>query len=224
MANKTFTVRVPAGAPDLSSEQAAAWLEAQLASNAAMTADPGAGERTLRLSLDAEQVKTGARAAGEAEAVFLRRLIASNVHVPEELGKSEPAAKPKAPVLKGTLRLQPEQVRPLVLVFEAGQSFAIRQAFHVPPDPVVLQAAAYTEEEREQLSTAACEALNRRAPRVLVENIDLAGLATTIIAIESRKIEAVQTLAEQYHAAKAQRAPQTSAAHEQQAPQPPEMM
>jgi hypothetical protein len=38
--------------------------------------------------------------------------------------------------------------------------------------------------------------LNRRAPQALAENIDLVGLAMTVIAIESRKIELVQAVAE----------------------------
>jgi len=175
---------------------------------------------TNALSLDADAVKAGAREAGEPEATFLRRLIATNVRVPEEAEKPE-VPKPKLPVLKGALRLQPEQVRPLVLVVEAGQSYLIRKSFQVPPDPVVLQAAAYTEEERDQLSIAACEALNRRAPRWLVENVDLVGLATILIAIESRKIEAMQAVAERYRTAKAQN---VSDADQQQANQAPGVM
>lgn len=218
MATKTFTVRVPQGAPEITSEQAAQWLETTPPDK--LATDPGAGERTLRLSLDAHTVKASAKAAGEPEATFLRRLIATNVRVPEEVDKPE-VPKPKSPVLKGALRLQPEQVRALVLVIEAGQSYLIRKSFHVPPDPAVLQAAAYTEEESDQLSIAACEALNRRAPRWLVENVDLVGLATTLIAIESRKIEAVQAIAERYRTAKVQN---VSDPDQQQANQAPGVM
>src|SRR5262249_15734347 len=142
MATKTFTVRVPQAAPEITSEQVAHWLETASSDN--LAADPGAGERTLRLSLDADAVKGSAKAAGEPEATFLRRLIATNVRVPEEADKPE-VPKPKSPVLKGALRLQPEQIRPLVLLVEAGQSYLIRKSFRVPPDPAVLQAAAYTE-------------------------------------------------------------------------------
>ncbi len=195
MSTKTYTVRVPAGTPDLNSEDVAVWLDAQLASNAPLTADPGAGERSLRLSLDKEKVEQAASGAGEPEATFLRRLIATNVAVPREEKQQEQKdeARPKTPVLKGTLKLRSDQVRPVVRAFEAGQSYVIRRAFGVPQ---AVEAAAFTEQEREELSVSTCEVLNRRAPRALVENIDLVGLATTVIAIESRKIEQVQAVAE----------------------------
>ena len=64
MSTKTYTVRVPAGTPDISSEDVAAWLDAQLGSNAPLAADPGAGERSLRLSLDKEKVEQAASGAG----------------------------------------------------------------------------------------------------------------------------------------------------------------
>jgi hypothetical protein len=82
--SKTYTIRIPAGTPDISSEDVGAWLEAQLASGKHLATDPGAGERMLRLSLEQEKVKAAAQNLGEPEAVFLRRLIASNVRVPEE--------------------------------------------------------------------------------------------------------------------------------------------
>jgi hypothetical protein len=195
MSTKTYTVRVPAGTTDVGSDAIAQWLGAHLDSAADLSADPGAGERSLRLSLDKEKVEQAARRVGEPEATFLRRLIATNVAVPQEEKPREQKdeARPKTPVLKGTLKLRPDQVRPVVRAFEAGQSYVIRQAFGVPE---AVAAAAFTEEEREELSVSSCEVLNRRAPRTLVENIDLVGLATTVIAIESRKIEQVQAVAE----------------------------
>jgi hypothetical protein len=220
VSNKTYTVRVPQGAPDITSDNACEWLDAHLAAPVELSPDPGAGDRSLRLSLDREKVEQAARATGEPEATFLRRLIATHVKLPQEVSdgpEGKPEARPRTPVLKGSLKLRPDQVRPVVHLVEAGQSYALRRAFRVPPHPVVLQAAAYTEEEREQLSVAGCEALNRRAPRALVENIDLVGLVTTILAIESRKIEAVQAVAESYHEARrgAQNAAQTPTAQSQ---------
>jgi hypothetical protein len=191
MSRKTYTVRAPAATPDVSSENAAAWLDAQLASGAPLKADPGAGERTLRLSLEQDKVKAGAAAAGEAEAVFLRRLIASNVPVPEDPPETE--AKPKTPVLKGVLRLRAEQAKPLVRVYEGVQSFVIRRVMKAPE---AIREASFTEEERDFLALATIEVLNRRAPQRLVENIDLVGLASTLISIEFSKIEAVQEVAE----------------------------
>jgi hypothetical protein len=196
MSTKTYTVRVPAGAPDIGSDTVAQWLEAHLASPSELATDPGAGERSLRLSLDRERVEQAARAASEPEATFLRRLIATNVAVPQEEKPQEQKdeARPKPPVLRGALKLRPDQVRPVVRAFEAGQSYVIRRAFGVPQ---AVEAAAFTEQEREELSVSTSEVLNRRAPQALVENIDLVGLATTLIAIESRKIEQVQAVAEQ---------------------------
>jgi hypothetical protein len=46
------------------------------------------------------------------------------------------------------------------------------------------------------LAAATVEVLNRRAPQRVVENIDLIGLASTLISIEFSKIEAVQEVAE----------------------------
>jgi hypothetical protein len=191
MPRKTYTVRVPAATPEVSSESVGAWLNEQLDSNRSLAADPGAGERTLRLSLEQEKVKASADAAGEVEAVFLRRLVASNVPVAEEQKDAE--AKPKAPVLKGALRLRAEQAKPLVRIYEGVQSFVIRRAMKVPE---ATREASFTEEERDFLAAATIEVLNRRAPQRLVENIDLVGLASTLISIEFSKIEAVQEVAE----------------------------
>jgi hypothetical protein len=171
------------------------WLEVLLESPADLAPDPGAGERSLRLSLDKEKVEQGARAAGEPDATFLRRLIATNVALPQEEKPQEQKddVRPKPAVLKGHLKLRPDQIRPMVRGFEAAQSYLIRRAFGVPE---AVEAATFTEPERDELSLSTCEVLNRRAPRALVENIDLVGLATTVIAIESRKIEQVQAVAE----------------------------
>jgi hypothetical protein len=193
MAAKTYTVRVPAGTPDVASEDAAAWLDNQLSSSAPLAADPGAGERTLRLSLDQDRVKTGAKAAGEPEAVFLRRLIASNVQVPEGPDKQEPEAKPKALVLRGPARLRTEQMMPVVRMYETAQSYVIRKALKAPE---AVREAAFSEEERDLLATGTAEVLNRRAPEQLVQNIDILGLGLTVLAIEAKKIEAVQAVAE----------------------------
>lgn len=195
MANKTYTVRVPVGTPDIGSEAVAEWLEAYLASPRDLAPDPGAGERSLRLSLDKEKVEQGAHVVDAPEATFLRRLLASNATLPpaqqQSGAKEEP--RPKSPVLKGSLKLQPNQARPLVQAFESGQSFLIRRAFRVPQ---AVQAAAFTEQERAELSALTCETLNRRAPRALVENGDLFALATKLLAVEFRTIEQVRKEAE----------------------------
>lgn len=195
MSTKTYTVRVPAGTPDIGSDIVAQYLRVYTDSPADLAPDPGAGEKSLRLSLDREEVDQGARAADEPDATFLRRLIATNIALApaEKQQEQKDEARPKAPVLKGPLKLRPDQIRPVVRAFETAQSYAIRKAFGVPEAG---EAAAFTEAEREELSVSTCEVLNRRAPRALVENIDLVGLATTVIAVESRKIEQVQAVAE----------------------------
>ena len=216
MSTKTYTVRVPAGTPDISSEDVAAWLDAQLGSNAPLAADPGAGERSLRLSLDKEKVEQAARSAVKPEATFLRRLIATNVAMPQEEKQHEQKdeARPKTPVLKGALSSSrytvPGPATPVTLM--ASPASKIRRVSSGRLKAKIAtgtsKAAAFTEEEREELSVSTCEVLNRRAPRALVENIDLVGLATTVIAIESRKIEQVQAVAEYLRQQQAQNAAQ----------------
>jgi hypothetical protein len=179
----------------------------------------GSGPRSWRAVTAAftgqGKVEQAARRVAEPEATFLRRLIATNVALPQQEKPQEQKdeARPKTPVLKGALKLRPDQVRPMVRAFEAGQSYVIRQAFGVQQ---AVAAAAFTEGEREELSVSTCEVLNRRAPRALVENIDLVGLATTVIAIESRKIEQVQAVAEDLRQQRAQQA--AEAPGSQQAP------
>jgi len=218
MSTKSYSVRAPAGTPDVASEQVATWLDRQLASNAPLAADPGAGERTLRLSLDADNVKTGARAAEEPEAVFLRRLIASNVRVPEEPDKPEIETKPKAPVLKGALRLQPEEVMPVVRLYEFAQSVAMQKAFKVPE--AMRQEAAFTEQERERMAAKLAEVANRRAPAKYVENADLIGLSLTLAEVQIRVLDRVKDVTERYHAARRQAHP-AQAPNTQPQPTPP---
>jgi hypothetical protein len=50
--NKAYTVRIPQNAPGITSDQVAGWLEAYLAAGGELAIDPGAGERSLRLSLE----------------------------------------------------------------------------------------------------------------------------------------------------------------------------
>jgi hypothetical protein len=197
MATKTYTVRVAEGAPNVNTVQVAEWLDACLASPTQLAADPGAGERSLRLSLDKHSVEQGARAAGEPEATFLRRLIATNVQLPEEKEEvKEEKPHPKPLVLKGPGKIRPDQMIVVVRAFEAGQSFLIRKSLQVSHVAEAADAAAYTTEEREDVATAAAEVVNRRAPAVVVENIDIIGLATTLIAIETEKIDRVRAIAE----------------------------
>jgi hypothetical protein len=205
MANKTYTVRILEGAHEITSDEVAGWLASYPESFGELAADPGAGERSLRLSLDKQAVERAARAASEPEATFLRRLIATNVTLAEQKqGGTEEKPRPKAAVLKGAMKLRPDQVRPLVRVFEAGQAYVIRKAFRLPVAAETVQATSFTDEERDCLSAVSAEVINKRAPAWLVENGDIFALLTEIGAIETRKIEAMHALAEQIRQFQAQ--------------------
>jgi hypothetical protein len=187
MPSKSYSVRISQDAPDVDSAQAATWLDDQIAAKAVLAPDPGPGEKTIRLSLDADKVKAGAKEAREPEAVFLRRLIATNVTVPGEQDRD--GAKPKALVLRGNLKLRQEQLRPLVGAYDGAQSFIIRRALRCPDAD---REAAMTEVERDRVAAGFTEVLNRRAPRKVVENIDLAGLGLELASIAFQKIDAVK--------------------------------
>lgn len=77
-----FTVKVPPGFPGITSAEVQAWLRRlYLGSNPILiAADPGAGDRVLRLSLPADQVNALAVKLGNPPAVALRRLIATFMH------------------------------------------------------------------------------------------------------------------------------------------------
>lgn len=77
-----FTVKVPPGFPGISSAEVQAWLRRLSLSSSPfrIAADPGAGDRVLRLSLPEEQVNALAAKLGDPPAVALRRLIATFIH------------------------------------------------------------------------------------------------------------------------------------------------
>ena len=77
-----FTVKVPPGFRGISSAEVQAWLcRLSLAgSPIRIAADPGAGDRILRLSLPEDQVIALAAKLDDPPAVALRRLIATYIH------------------------------------------------------------------------------------------------------------------------------------------------
>jgi hypothetical protein len=77
-----FTVKVPPGFPTISSVEVQAWLRRLSLSSSPfrIAADPGAGNRVLRLSLPEEQVNALAAKLADPPAVALRRLIATYIH------------------------------------------------------------------------------------------------------------------------------------------------
>jgi hypothetical protein len=100
----TYTVKVPTAFPAVSSAQVQAWLrESSLSCGAnRIAADPGAGDRVLRLSLPGDQVNELAAKLGNLPAVALRRLIATFARgnpfpthapiVPARTGSTTPAS------------------------------------------------------------------------------------------------------------------------------------
>jgi len=91
-----FTVKVPPSFSGIGSAEVQAWL-CRLSlggSTIRIAADPGAGDRVLRLSLPEDQVVALAAKLGDPPAVALRRLIATYIH-----GKSvaAPQAAPGRP-------------------------------------------------------------------------------------------------------------------------------
>lgn len=77
-----YTVKVPTSFPAVDSAQVQARLREFCLSGSAgwIAADPGAGDRVLRLSLPGDQVSTLAAKLGDPPAVALRRLIATYTH------------------------------------------------------------------------------------------------------------------------------------------------
>jgi hypothetical protein len=78
----TYTVKVPTSFPAVSSAQVHERLREFLASRNAsrIAADPGAGDRVLRLSLPGDLIDALATKLGDPPAVALRRLIATHGH------------------------------------------------------------------------------------------------------------------------------------------------
>jgi hypothetical protein len=80
-ATATYTVKVPTGFPAVNSAEVQSWLrQPSWGRNCNwIAADPGAGDRVLRLSLPGDQVHALAARLGVPPAVALRRLIATHV-------------------------------------------------------------------------------------------------------------------------------------------------
>jgi len=80
----TYTIKVPTSWAHVDSACVRRWLSDGLMSSGlgAVGADPGAGDRVLRLSLPANRVEAFAQALGELPAVALRRLIATRLGIP----------------------------------------------------------------------------------------------------------------------------------------------
>jgi len=200
---RAYTVKVAQDAPDFESGQVARWLDEQIARNAPLAADPGAGDKVLRFTVNSQKLQEGMRSAGEMEAaVFIRRVIATYGGLKPEERKSEvPPARPKPAEVPERLRLKADQLAPLMQAYDYGQAFAISQVMRVPE---AMQAARLTAEEREQLAVATAELANRRASKWpwLIENIDILGFSSLLLSIEFRKVDAVLAVKKRLRGAK----------------------
>lgn len=183
MASKTYSVRVPQSV-EVGSDNLDAWLDEALDSGAAsLVPDLGPGPKTLRLSADSEKVEQVTKAAGETEpSVSIRRVILSHIRVGKE---PEKPPRPKPAVLPRNLRIEAQQIGPVIAALDHVQTFLLERATRCPE---ARQAAHLTEIERADLSRAAVEVVNRRAPAWLVENIDLVGAVSTIASVEGAVI------------------------------------
>ena len=193
MASKTYSVRVPQGV-EIDSDNLAAWLDSIIeAGGGSLAPDPGPGQKTLRVSLDSEKVEQTAKLASESESVFLRRLIATRVRIPEE-EKEREKPRPKSPVLPKDLRISAEQLEPAIAGVDALQSWLLSR--YVVRVPETREASRMTANERADLSRSSAQLINRRAPAWLAENIDVLGFALQIASIESGVISRVYEAAE----------------------------
>ncbi len=76
---RPYTVKVPAQWSGINSARAQAYLRDYFIHPLTLPADPGAGERVLRLTLAERQVDALSRGSGDVPAVALRRLLAARV-------------------------------------------------------------------------------------------------------------------------------------------------
>lgn len=84
---KAYTVKVPAQWAGINSARAQTYLREFFIHPLTLPADPGAGERLLRLTLAERQVDALSRGSGDVPAVALRRLLSARIR---ELPAGEP--------------------------------------------------------------------------------------------------------------------------------------
>jgi len=78
-ATKTYTVKVPRHWASIGSVRAGVWLREYFIRPLMLPADPGAGDRVLRLTLNERFVLALSRGCGDVPAAALRRLLAARV-------------------------------------------------------------------------------------------------------------------------------------------------
>jgi hypothetical protein len=177
---KPFSIRVEQKFSEVGSDSVAAWLRQTLESGSPLAADPGAGEVTLRLSLDENQVEQLSQRENEKPAVALRRLIATRApslpaqtkvaaEKPEEKSALDAELLPPKPELPRRMQLVAEDLLPVAKLIAAGERALLRwemkipKNVHLPEDDAADRA----------LADASAAVVNSRAPAVFTRNGDL---------------------------------------------------
>lgn len=180
---RDYKVRMTVEVAEATSANVSAWLEEALASDKRLAPDPGAGPELVGFRVDSEKVVTLANKMRERVPVVLRRLIATHVNLPpredEREGKSAgEAAAEMLPdkVLPSKLAYTAEDMLPIVKGMDKGLAVAYRRIYGLKELPV-----AQTAEEDRDLASAMAECANRRSPKWLIENADLAKLTVSLV-------------------------------------------
>jgi hypothetical protein len=176
MPSRDYKIRVAVKVPEATSEAVSGWLDEALAGDGKLAVDPGAGPELIGFRLDAAKVVELANKKRERVPVVLRRLIATHATLP-------PAEREEKTSGAVAAELLPDKVLPIkqsyraedMLSFVRGLDKGLALAYRRVYGLAELPAAATPEEDRE-LAGAMAEAVNRRAPKWLIENADLAKL------------------------------------------------
>jgi len=172
---RNYKFRVAEKVKDATSENMSAWLDEALAGGQ-LAPDPGAGPELMSVSLDEKKVVDLANSKRQRVQEVLRRLVATHSSLPPREREKESAGAVAAELL-------PDKVLPLKQSYRAedmlsfvrgldkGLAVAYRRVYGLAELPV-----AQTAEEDRELAGAMAEAVNRRAPKWLIENADLAKL------------------------------------------------
>jgi hypothetical protein len=180
--SREYTLKIASRPSQATSENMAAWIEELLAKGGKLERDPGAGEESLSLSLDPEKVSTLANKRREQVPALLRRILATKAGLApapkpdKSIGEAMAGALPSK-ILPPKLRFEETDLLAVVQGLDKGMAASYRQIYGLRE----LKSAETPEEDRE-LAAAMAETLNRRAPKWLVENADLAKL--TVIAVK----------------------------------------
>jgi hypothetical protein len=208
---RDYKIRVGREVPEATSQNVAAWIEEVLQNGTTLLPDPA----TIALRLDSEKVVELANKKRERVPVMLRRLIATKADLPPEYEKKSAGA--------AAAELLPDKVLPRKLAFttedflkivhgmDKGMVIAYRRIYGMKD----LEAAQTAEEDRE-LASAMAECANRRSPKWLIENADLAKLAFSLMHWTAAQTEQLEQAAVEEN----KKRPAAPAAQNGKSPQP----